>query len=288
MKNHTSHHTPPLAALTLLIAWAPLAQAGFFAHAEASADLATGSQRAAARIDNSATAHGRTVMASSSAWNTGMRAVLERSSQPVQRRDPGAAPLVDAQAQRFTSPLVRVIAHGDFDPNENEWRNSSRERVPVNTGQTYVRALQCNYRGSDSMGRSVTLWEGQRPPLTAENPLRPNGSNFKTTVTADVAVSACPRTWGDALVAVWGPTAWTDLKNSSEAKSSLARTTALQAAFAAQRQAAWEALPEWERCYRTNFGDPNDYYLEYTDSNLAQGKVNLALIASIHRVCGKP
>ncbi len=226
--------------------------------------------------------------------NAGMRAVLERSSQqPSQRRSPDEPVRVDAQAQRFTSPLLRVLSTGNFASKENEWRNSGRERVPIGTGLTTVEAFLCHYNGSDAMGspvyRYVTLWADQKPALApAEVAGRPTGADYMGNVSADVAVSACPRTWGDALVAIWGPNAWTELKNSPEAKSSLARTVEIQNATIAADKAAWEALSEWERCYRTNYGNPRTYYdaLSGTGINRNLGK-DRAWLASVDAICGK-
>jgi hypothetical protein len=123
-------------------------------------------------------------------------------------------------------------------------------------GQYLGNAIVCHYGGNESGYRAITLWHVARPKidpaLTLEQVYRGNVREL----VADVAITGnCPGTWGDALTFVWGEDAWNRLRNSPQAKQSLAEAEQFEKAsleerrrWEAQKAEAWAKLSEKDRC----------------------------------------
>lgn len=195
-------------------------------------------------------------IAAARAANANTRETLARNREAQLRQMQPAQIVVVNEAPRFSTPIAKVLSVGQFSPDEHLWRLAESLKLPTNIdtrGQTYAMSLLCSYRGTEY--RSVRVWQGSRPalPPAGSEPME-GPSGIRRSLTADVAVSRCPPTWGEALSAIWGPDAWAQLQATPEAKESLRFAAQRQDEASRMRQEAWDKLSEWERCYRTLWG----------------------------------
>lgn len=121
----------------------------------------------------------------------------------------------------FKREISRRSSAGPFDPMEGAWRltESKPGFAPLSyNARTKAPILTCTYNkpGDRNVYRSVTLWANSRPDMSQSSDNDINGlSGLKSKLTADIAISQCPATWGDALTLVWGPTAMDDIKQTA-------------------------------------------------------------------------
>ncbi|NGZ86734.1 hypothetical protein [Duganella aceris] len=148
-------------------------------------------------------------------------------------------------APRFKKTVAYRSSVGPFDPAEDTWRLSESKPGSVELNYALrLRAptLSCTYSrpGNRNHYRNMTLWANSLPDLSQVADSTMNGmSGIKRSLTADIAVSQCPATWGDALTLVWGPTAMDDIKN----------------IIAAREKRDQETTAAWEDQQKKKYGD---------------------------------
>lgn len=157
-------------------------------------------------------------------------ASLAALSQPVLAQPTGE------DAPRFSKTLVQGAGGSRiFHPDQGSWPLTSAEpqtRVINYAANLRAPTLSCVYRqpGNRDEMRMVTLWRGSRPDLSQATDL--DGINgVKRSLTADIAVAACPPSWGAAMSLIWGPNALSDLQALHKRREQRE----------AEREAAWVA-----------------------------------------------
>lgn len=180
-----------------------------------------------------------------------------------------------AQVPRFPA---QVLNHGvgetagNFSESENTWRLNSVMQSPRNSeGIAYLpwtlgkgddkwaRTLRCHYGQNEGNYRALLFWHKVRPAVDATVPIDQVYTGDVRKVTADIAVSECPATWGEALAFVWGSDAWDVLARSPGAVNSRLvaklesdRNRELLLRHQREMEASYERLSERGKCLRRN------------------------------------
>jgi len=127
----------------------------------------------------------------------------------------------DPEAPRWKPKSLARLAPAD--PEELNWplTRTQKGRVTINFPRNFAPTLFCVYSkpGNRDHYRSVTFWESVKPDLRAAEAERNRMDVITSEVTTDVAVPACPATYGAAVVAGWGPNGWDEAQAESRAKN---------------------------------------------------------------------
>ncbi len=135
---------------------------------------------------------------------------------------------VGAQDRRAPKPLGQAVSMRSAAPGDAAWPLAETQKQVASINfleKISAPALNCIYRKPGGGGRPYRLsfWEGKRPDLSRMSGIFP--------VDLDLAVTACPPTWGEAVTLGWGNGAW-------EAAATVAMADAEERSAEAERDEA--------------------------------------------------
>ncbi|MFG6415073.1 hypothetical protein ACG02S_14330 [Roseateles sp. DC23W] len=127
----------------------------------------------------------------------------------IDRREGGEIREMGLSAMNSDRP-ERLAVMREVGGLRKEWRS-----MPLPGLEAMPPYLNCRYELADRSGeeprvisRQVKFWFGQRPGFTPAVSV----DALKELQLADVALQRCPLTWGDALTAALGPSAWAQIQ----------------------------------------------------------------------------
>ncbi len=146
-----------------------------------------------------------------------------------------SARVAPAQAPRAPKPLSAAVNMRGAAAGDAAWplAETQQKSVSINfLDKLSAPSLQCSYRSPGGAGvvHRLSFWENSRP-----DPKRISGI---FPIDLDLAVAACPATWGEAVTLGWGPGAW------AVATAEAGAEAVQREAYAARVQARSQETPE--------------------------------------------